>query len=115
MSKRLNSEQAWLPLAKQAGWSVKQLAKICGVSTRTLERHFKESVGKPPKAWMTEQRQKKAMKLLREGSFVKETASQLGYKQANSFAREFKKLSGQCPSTLATIPLVKPLQSENVA
>lgn len=115
MSNRINSEQEWLPLAKEANWSVEKLAVNCGVSSRTLERHFKETMGKTPKAWLSEQRHKQAMKLLRDGLLVKETSSQVGYQHPNNFAREFKKLAGKCRNTLATTPLIKRQQPENVA
>ena len=115
MSKRINSEQEWLPLAEQVGWSVNELANICGVSTRTLERHFKESMGKRANVWMAEQRLNQAMKFLEKGVSVKETASRVGYRHPQSFSREFKKMYGQCPCALMKPPLIRPLQSRNGA
>jgi AraC-like DNA-binding protein len=100
MNTRLNHIKTWLPLAKQAGWSVTTLAKICGVSVRALERHFQRTEGKTPKAWLVEQRQKQAVELLRSGFSVKETSGGVGYRHPTTFAREFKKISGQCPTAL---------------
>jgi transcriptional regulator GlxA family with amidase domain len=115
MSKRLNPEQDWLPLAQQANWSVSKLAKLASVSTRTLERHFIKTLGKTPKAWLAEQRQKQALELLADGTSVKAVASQLGYQHASTFTREFKKLSGHCPNTLAATPMIKSMQPRNDA
>jgi AraC-like DNA-binding protein len=115
MSKRLNSDQDWLPLAQQANWSVSKVAKLASVSTRTLERHFVKFLGKTPKTWLAEQRQKQALELLCDGTSVKEAASLLGYQHASTFTREFKKLSGQCPNILASTPIIKPLPPRNVA
>lgn len=98
MNSRLNQIQDWLPLAQHANWSVTRLAKLCKVSVRTIERHFLKTIGKAPKAWMTEQRQMQAVKHLRNGSLVKETASLLGYRHAATFTREFKKIYGQNPT-----------------
>ena len=78
-------------LEAEAKWSVSTPAKKCGVSVSTLERHFLDQMGKSPKAWLTEQRQKPAHELLDHGSPVKEAADQAGYRQASTFSREFKK------------------------
>lgn len=91
----------WSLLAKQANWSVNRLARLCGVSPRTLERYFLQSLGRNPKEWLIEGRQKLAHELLRGGFSVKETSSILGFRQATTFAREFKRLSGHAPSEFA--------------
>src|ERR1035437_9664458 len=39
-----------------------------------------------------------ALKLLRNGSSIKEIASQLGYKHHSSFTRKYKNQIGFCPS-----------------
>jgi AraC-like DNA-binding protein len=70
-------------------------------------------MGKGPKAWFAEQRQHRAVELLRDGSSVKETATSLGYKQASTFSREFMKHSGRYPS--AHLPPNKPVRAANVA
>lgn len=64
-----------------------------------LERYFLNKIGKPPKAWLAEQRQRQASELLRgKGKSVKEIASKLGYKQAHHFSFEFKRYWGVCPT-----------------
>ena len=97
MNSHLNHVQDWLSLAKQENWSVTRLAKFCGVSVRALERHFQDAFGKTPKAWISKQRQKLALELLRDGCSVKETAAVLGYNHATHFSREFKKFWGYSP------------------
>jgi transcriptional regulator GlxA family with amidase domain len=87
------------PLARQSGWSVAELAKLCGVCVRTMERHFLATRGQKPKAWLVGQRQKQAMELLRDGSAIKETAAALGYDHANHFSREFNATWGFSPRT----------------
>jgi transcriptional regulator GlxA family with amidase domain len=103
MNTRLNHVQDWLELARQANWSAAALAKKCGVSLRTLERHFLKEMGKCPQAWLSEQRQRRAIELLQDGSTVKETAGSLGYKYATHFSREFKEQWGHCPSTISAL------------
>jgi transcriptional regulator GlxA family with amidase domain len=91
MNTKLNHVQDWLKLAKQANWSVSKLAKLCQVSTNTLRRHFLASMGKPPRFWLAEERQRQAVELLRAGSSsIKETATRMGYKQQTNFTRKFK-------------------------
>jgi len=90
--------QEWMELAQRAEWSVDKLAKLCKVSVRGLELHFQNKVGKTPKNWLVGQRQKQGMELLRDGLLVKEVATQLAYKHAYQFSREFKKHWGHCPT-----------------
>jgi len=98
MNTKLHSIQDWQELSRQANWSVTKLAELCNVSARGLELHFRKNFGQTPKNWLAEQRQRRAIKLLRGGSSVKETAGQLGYKHANHLSREFKKYWGHRPT-----------------
>lgn len=98
MNSRLDRIQNWPELAPAAGWFAAALAEKCGVSLRTLERFFREHMSNSPKAWFAEQRQRRAIELLREGRSIKEVAAMLGYRNQHHFAREFKKYNGYCPS-----------------
>ena len=71
MNARMATVQDWEEMAERAGWSVAHLAKLCRVSVRSLERYFAAEMGKSPKAWLIEQRQKRARQLLRDGCTVK--------------------------------------------
>lgn len=88
----------WSTLGQQANWSVVKLAQQLKVSVRTLERQFLKTMGKPPKAWLAEQRLKQAMALLQTGVSVKEVAFHLGYRHAHHFSREFKLRWGVRPT-----------------
>jgi AraC family chitin signaling transcriptional activator len=112
MSIRLNHIQNWPELAQQANWSAAALAKKCGVSVRTLHRHWVKQMGKNTKTWLAEQRQRQAHELLCDGSSVKETAFCLGYKQPTNFTRKYKNHWGICPSLQP--PAVGPAQTANV-
>ena len=115
MNPRLNQIQNWPELARQAKWSVTELARLCGVSIRTLERHFQETYQQTPEHWLAEQCWRQALELLREGVSVKSAASELGWRQASTFSREFKKRFGQSPVDIAKQPIVKPLPARRVA
>ncbi len=98
MNTKLNQVQNWPDLARLSNWSVTALAKKCGVSVETLRQHFLKSMGKSPGIWLIEQRQQRAIQLLRDGSSIKETAVNLGYRQQTNFTRQFKAYWGACPS-----------------
>ena len=98
MNSKLNKIQNWPELAYQASWSVSGMAELCGVSVRTLERHFLKQFGKSPIEWLAEKRQNQARRMLNRGSSVKETAASLGYEHSTNFIRKFKKYWGRCPA-----------------
>lgn len=98
MNTKLNHVQNWPELAEKANWSVSAIAKSCGVSLRTLERHFRKQLKISPKRWLAEERQRRALVLLNGGWSVKETATQLGYPYAHHLSREFKKRWNRCPT-----------------
>ena len=98
MNAKLNQIQDWLRVARRAGWSVKDMASYCRVSKRSLERHFIKKMGLTPKEWLKGCRQRQAVELLRDGSSIKETAAELGYKHSTHLARDFKNHWGCCPT-----------------
>lgn len=98
MNTKLKHVENWLELAKEADWSAAKMAEMCNVSVRTLERYFLQQMQKPPKAWLIDQRQKRAMKLLNTGFSVKQVTSELNYQHASTFSREFKKFWKVCPT-----------------
>ena len=108
MNRHLNQIQNWPEMARQAGYSTSKLAKSCGVSLRTLERHFLKEMGKTPKSWLMEQRHQKAAGLLNEGKSVKETAKLLDFKHSNHLTNAFKKHWGSCPSERSASVRVRP-------
>jgi transcriptional regulator GlxA family with amidase domain len=104
MNKRLHQIQNWPERARAAKWSVVTLAENCGVSLRTLQRHFLKEMGKSPKKWLLEQRNQQAKELIQDGSRVKETAALLEYKHPSHLTNAYKKQWGHCP-TDKTAPL----------
>jgi AraC-like DNA-binding protein len=97
-NRTLRRIQDWMPLARQSGWSVVGLAALCEVSPRTLQRHFLDTCRQTPEAYLADLRWRLALELLREGDSVKHTAAELGYRQASTFSREFKKRFGCSPA-----------------
>ena|SRR5205823_10514247 len=102
MSSKLDRIHNWSDLARQARFSAKQFAALCGVSLRQLERYYNDSFGQTPQDWLDEARLREAKKLLLRGLSVKEVASELGFKQASHFSRSFKQRTGRPPSEYGT-------------
>jgi transcriptional regulator GlxA family with amidase domain len=97
MNTRLDHIGNWPELAREANWSSSVLAEKCGVSLRTLERFFLNYSGTNPRAWLDEQRQRRAIELLKHGLSVKEVANQLAYKDQRHFSHAFKRRNGHAP------------------
>ena len=112
MSQRLKTVQEWEPLAQQAQYRAHELAFLCQVSLRTLQRHFRVQYGLTVSGWLREVRLRKAYGGLIQGSTVKEIAFDLGYKQLSHFSRDFKSYFGVSPSFLSGIRCVQEFPSQ---
>ncbi len=99
---RLDRVPKWSELAVEAYWSAAKLARLAGVSPRTLQRYVLHRWGKRPQSWLLEQRMTRASQMLLDGWLVKQTATQLGYRSPEHFARVFKRYYGHCPSLHAS-------------
>ena len=100
MSSRLEFVQQWESLAENARYRPSDLAALCQISLRTLERHFQKNYGVTVSLWLRELRLGKAYQGLLSGKSVKEVAYEQGYKQVSHFSREFKNHFGVSPSLL---------------
>jgi AraC-like DNA-binding protein len=87
----------WVDLAATAGFDAKELALLCHVSTRQMQRVFRRDFGMSPQQWLNNQRILAAQKLLRAGEPAKKVASDLGFKQLSHFYRQFKSSTGMTP------------------
>lgn len=94
----MSRSNRWARLARECLYDEQLVARRCTVSVRQLQRYFLEDLGRSPKSWLNEQRMIAARKLLFEGQPVKMVASQLGYKQASHFCRQFKRSYRMTPS-----------------
>jgi AraC-like DNA-binding protein len=94
----LNLIKNWPQLAEAAHYRVNDLARLCGVSIRTLQRFCLWKTSSSPQRCLNDLRQKLALPLMEAGQSVKEVANQLGYKQASHFSREYKHFHGMPPS-----------------
>ena len=96
-----NSFTTWEELAARANYDARALARICGVSLRTVQRYFRKNYELSVREWLTCLRLGLAMKRLQEGAQVKEVAYEIGFKQVSSFSRAFKWRYGIPPSCIS--------------
>ena len=97
----------WEALAGAARYDAKELAKLCGLSVRQLERNFRRRFARSPQDWLNEQRIAAARRLLLSGQLVKVVAFELGFKQPSHFCRHFKEYCRLTPSRFVELNAAK--------
>ena len=79
--------------------SIDELATQHNVSQRTLIRRFNSALGMPPNTYLQSVRIEHARKMLEESDFNIDTVmNKIGYEDASSFRRLFKKRTGLTPT-----------------
>jgi transcriptional regulator GlxA family with amidase domain len=91
--------QQWMANNYSKPLNMGQLAKMCGMSRRTFERHFKSITNGTPLQYLQRIRVEKAKQMLEagEGTF-QEITYQVGYEDSCYFRKLFEKLTGRSPS-----------------
>ena len=102
MRHELEPSYKWEALALQANYRPTELARLCAVSLRTLQRHFQSEYKMTISNWLRAVRLQKAYSRLTSGERVKQVAIELGYKQLSHFSREFKRFYGVPPRFLTS-------------
>ena len=98
-----NLIEPWKKLAVTAHYDAKELAKLCALSTRQLQRNFIRDLKRSPQDWLNEQRIEAARRLLLSGGPVKRVAFELGFKQVSHFCRQFKFYNHVTPSQFVNL------------
>ncbi|MFI5697055.1 GlxA family transcriptional regulator [Kribbella sp. NPDC051586] len=88
----------WLDQHLDAAFDLDRLAGELHVSSRTLHRRFGESVGVTPLEYLQAARVRRARRLLETtGRTVARIAGEVGYQDAASFSRLFRRHTGKAP------------------
>jgi AraC-like DNA-binding protein len=88
----------WETLAAQANYCPRNLAVLCHVSLRTLQRRFAQNFGTTISDWMRNVRLTQAYNRVVAGEPIKSVAYDLGFKQLSHFSRVFKEVYGVPPT-----------------
>ena len=94
-----HSTATWETLAAQAQFRAGDLARLLGVSLRTLQRYFRAKYDCTVSDWLRALRLEFARAQLPTCASIKEVAFDLGYKQPSHFTRDFKQRFGVSPRT----------------
>ena len=79
-------------------WTVASLADLACLSRSGFSARFTACVGKPPLQYLTENRMRKALQLLRETDLgVKAIATRVGYSNESAFSNAFRRTVGVSP------------------
>ncbi len=84
--------------------SITRLARICGVSIRTLNRAFDRSLGMTPKTLARVCRINRAASLLRDGNAAADVALDAGFCDQPHLVNEFRSIAGLSPSRWIELP-----------
>ncbi|MBB6674435.1 AraC family transcriptional regulator [Cohnella nanjingensis] len=80
------------------GWTVAQLAALCGYHPIHFAKLFKEEIGLPPKPYLIGERIKQAKRALLQGVKVEAISERLGYASIHHFSHQFKQVTGLTPT-----------------
>ncbi|MBT8068949.1 MAG: helix-turn-helix transcriptional regulator [Gammaproteobacteria bacterium] len=99
-------DQEFLNLLKQTfdqnyskrDFNLRTMSEKMDISSRQIQRKFKELLGSTPSEYLRSYRLKKSLLLLREGLTVGEVSSAVGFSSQSYFASCFKAQFGQTAS-----------------
>ncbi|SDD68356.1 AraC family transcriptional regulator [Paraburkholderia lycopersici] len=78
-------------------WGLEELAKKAGMSRTSLAVRFREMMGVPPLAYLTQWRMYLASHELRAGASISEAAASVGYTSDSAFSNAFKRVMAVAP------------------
>jgi transcriptional regulator GlxA family with amidase domain len=92
--------QLWLSENLHRELSLEELAQQACMSTRTLNRKFKDQTGEPPMTWLIKARVRRAQSLLESSDMsVEQIAAATGFGSSTALRDNFRKNVGMSPST----------------
>jgi AraC family transcriptional regulator, transcriptional activator FtrA len=96
---RLTRLMDWIRSRLGARHTVASLARRASMSSRTLQRQFRETVGLTPGEWLVRERVGFAKELLEQtGVSLEQVAARCGFGSQESFRRHFRRVAGTSPS-----------------
>jgi AraC-like DNA-binding protein len=77
--------------------SIEKLSSVASLSPFHFIRAFRNEVGLPPHAYLTQVRVRKAMGFLKTGRKIADTAYETGFADQSHLSRHFKRITGYTP------------------
>src|SRR5262249_52543486 len=81
-------------LAREANFNAANMASLCSISERQLQRLFKKNLNCTPSQWLRELRCRLARQLIAQGYSSKAAAAELRFASQAHFCRVFKDVLG---------------------
>lgn len=94
---RLAKSLVALHRAPEQAWSLERMAAIAGMSRSAFAAAFKRATGATPAAYLLDWRLSVAGSLMRAGRSVKQVALDLGFADAATLSRAFRRRTGASP------------------
>jgi AraC-like DNA-binding protein len=99
MGGRLSRIEKWETLARRADFHPANMAALCSMSLRQLERFFARRFRQTPGQWSRELKCRQALKLITEGYSNKAVVAELKFASESHFCHEFKRVYGASPQS----------------
>ncbi len=99
MGGRLSRIEKWETLARRADFHPADMAALCSMSLRQLERFFARRFRQTPGQWSRELKCRQALKLITEGYSNKAVVAELKFASESHFCHEFKRVYGASPQS----------------
>jgi transcriptional regulator GlxA family with amidase domain len=103
MSARLVRIKDWEALAKEARFRPADMAALCPISLRHLERFFLGHFKQSPRLWATALRCRLARDLIAQGWSNRAVAIELNFADESQLCHTFQRLYGCTPQTFAPL------------
>jgi AraC family transcriptional activator FtrA len=96
---RLSKLMDWVRAHPAGSHTITALARRASMSPRTLQRHFRDTVGIAPGEWIARERVGIAKDLLETGGTpLTRVAEKVGFRSQESFRRHFRRITGTSPT-----------------
>lgn len=102
MASKLDRIERWEVRGRASNYRVNELAELCQVTPRQLERYFWECFRQSPQDWLLRLAMAEAQRLLTEGMSVADVSQTLRYANTSNFCRAFRKVLGASPTVKAS-------------
>lgn len=115
MEGKLLTIKEWEEVARKAGYNPGNMAALCSISERQMQRLFQQHVKCTPSRWLRLLQCRLAKQLICQGYSNKAVASELKFSSQSHFCREFKKVVGTSPKNFARAQNSTPATSSRIS